>query len=283
MEMAASNRKAAWTMVAYHHAAYPESRLFSGRLFFLGGSADLRRVAAGVDEGDLSGVAARELAPMLRPFTFPPLETALESDWDRKLTRIAELSRHEAIALVGGVPSWLLMLFQRLLKQTGKSSLIEVWPGLEVVVHGGVKFDPYRAVFRSIVGSDRVRMLETYACSEGFVAFGDPATERLRLMHDHGIFYEFVPAGELDAPRPTRHWLGTTECGVNYALIVSTLRGDVGPRGRRHHPVRVARSSALDIHRADEADALGVRRAPDRRGVGGRDRDGRRGNRRGRA
>ena len=225
MEMAASNRKAAWTMVAYHHAAYPESRLFSGRLFFLGGSADLRRVAAGVDEGDLSGVAARELSPMLRPFTFPPLETALESDWDRKLTRMAELSRHEAIALVGGVPSWLLMLFQRLLKQTGKSSLIEVWPGLEVVVHGGVKFDPYREVFRSIVGSDRVRMLETYACSEGFVAFGDPATERLRLMHDHGIFYEFVPAGELDAPRPTRHWLGTTECGVNYALIVSTCAG----------------------------------------------------------
>ena len=109
------------------------------------------------------------------------------------------------------------MLFQRCSTQSGKSSLIEVWPALEVVVHGGVKFDPYREAFRSIVGSDGVRMLETYACSEGFVAFGDPRTERLRLAHDNGIFYEFVPAGELDAPRPTRHWLGTAERGVNYA------------------------------------------------------------------
>jgi hypothetical protein len=224
-EMVASNRKAAWTMLAYHFAANPGSRLFRGRLFFLGGSADLARVAPGVEQGDLSGVAARELSPVLRPFTFPPLELALESDWDRKLSRMAELSRHEPISLVGGVPNWLLMLFQRLLAETGRSSLIEVWPGLEVVVHGGVKFDPYRAAFRAIVGSDRVRMLETYACSEGFVAFGDPWTERLRLVYDHGIFYEFVPADELDAPRPTRHWLGNAESGVNYALVVSTCAG----------------------------------------------------------
>ena len=185
----------------------------------------MRVAAPGVEEGDLSGIAAREVSPLLRPFTFPPLELALESDWDRKLTRLAELSRHEPITLVSGVPSWLLMLFERVLDKSGKSTLIEVWPGLEVVVHGGVKFDPYREAFRAIVGSERVRMLETYACSEGFVAFGDPRTEWLRLAHDNGIFYEFVPAGELDAPRPARHWLGNVERGVNYAVIVSTCAG----------------------------------------------------------
>jgi hypothetical protein len=224
-DMVASNRDTAWNMLANHGAAHPESRCFLGRMLFLGGSAALRRVAPGVEEGDLSGIAARELSPLLRPFTFPRLDLALESDWDRKLARLAELSRHEPITLVGGVPSWLLMLFQRLLEATGKSTLIEVWPDLQVVVHGGVKFDPYRESFRSIIGSERVRMLETYACSEGFVAFGDPATGLLRLAYDSGIFYEFVPTDDLDSPRPTRHWLGDVECGVNYAIVVSTCAG----------------------------------------------------------
>jgi hypothetical protein len=224
-EMVASNRETARTMVAYHYAAHPDSRLFQGRMFFLGGSAGLTAVAPGVQEGDLSGIAAREVSPLLRPFTFPPLELALESDWDRKLALFADVSRHEPITLVGGVPSWLLMFFQRLLSETGKSSLVEVWPALKVVVHGGVKFDPYREAFRAIVGSSRVRMLETYACSEGFVAFGDPWTEQLRLAHDNGIFYEFVPAGELESQNATRHWLGNVECGVNYAVVVSTCAG----------------------------------------------------------
>jgi hypothetical protein len=223
--MVASNRETAWTMLAYHAAAHPDSRFFLGRMFFLGGSAALQRVAPGVEEGDLSGIAARELSPVLRPFTFPPLDLALESDWDRKLTRLAELSLNQPITLVGGVPSWLLMLFERLLEATGKSTLIEVWPELQAVVHGGVKFDPYRESFRTIIGSERVRMLEAYACSEGFVAFGDPGTGFLRLAYDSGIFYEFVPADELDSPWPTRHWLGDVECGVNYAIVVSTCAG----------------------------------------------------------
>jgi hypothetical protein len=224
-EMVASNRKAALTMLAFHFRANSESRLFQGRLFFLGGSAELRQAAPGVSEGDLSGIAAVELAPFFRPYTFPPLELALEPDWDRKLTRLAEQGCRERITLVSGVPSWLLMLFERILARTGQATIAEVWPELEVVVHGGVKFDPYREAFRSILGSPRIRLLETYACSEGFVAIGDPRTDLLRLIFDHGIFYEFIPVAELDAPRPTRHWLGTVECGVNYALIVSTCAG----------------------------------------------------------
>jgi hypothetical protein len=224
-EMLASNRRAVTTMLALHFQAHPNCQLFRGRLFFLGGSTDLRRTNPGVSEGDLSGIVAAELSPYLRPFTFPGLELALETDWDRKLSRLANLSLTEPISLVGGVPSWLLMLFQKLLEQTGKETLVEVWPGLELVVHGGVKFDPYRATFRSIVGSTRVRLLETYACSEGFIAFGDPATELLRLVFDHGLFYEFVPAAELASAEPSRHWLGTAVCGVNYALVVSTCAG----------------------------------------------------------
>ena len=223
--MVASNRKAAQTMVAYHMAARPDSRLFHGRLFFLGGTADLEEPAPGVHQGDLSGIAALELTDLLRPYTFPPLALALESNWDRKLALLAEQSIGERISLVSGVPSWLLMLFQRVLELSGKSTIGEVWPDLEVVVHGGVKFDPYQAAFEQILGRREIRLQETYPCSEGFIAFGDPQTGLLRLLLDHGLFYEFVPVTELDSPSPTRHWLGNVEVGVNYAIVVSTCAG----------------------------------------------------------
>jgi GH3 auxin-responsive promoter len=224
-QMVASNQKAAKTMVAYHMTARPKSRLFQGRIFLLGGSTNLERPAEDVRQGDLSGIAAEEAGELLRPYTFPPLDLALESDWDRKLSLLAERSVRERITLIGGVPSWLLSLFGRLLGITGKSTIAEVWPSLEVVIHGGVKFDPYRRQFDEILGDPKIRLQETYPCSEGFIAFGDPDTGLLRLVFDHGIFYEFVPVDELDSTNPTRHWLGNVQVGVNYAIVVTTCAG----------------------------------------------------------
>jgi hypothetical protein len=194
-------------------------------MFFLGGSTNLEEPVPGVRQGDLSGIASLRVGSWLRPYTFPPLELALEPDWDRKLARLAETSREEPITAVGGVPSWLLVLFGKLLERTGRATLAEVWPALEMVIHGGVKFDPYRPAFEAILGSPSIRLQETYPCSEGFIAFGDPATGLLRLLFDHGIFYEFVPVDELGGPSPTRHWLGTAQVGVNYAIVVSTCAG----------------------------------------------------------
>jgi hypothetical protein len=224
-EMNASNTKAGKTLIAYHLAARPDSQLFHGKLFFLGGSTNLEKPADDVQQGDLSGIAAAELNELLRSYTFPPLALALESNWDRKLSMLAEQSLKERITLVAGVPSWLLLLFQRLFDLTGKSTLAEVWPHLEVVSHGGVKFDPYRKSFEAILGSDKIRFQETYPCSEGFIAFGDPQSDLLRLMFDHGIFYEFIPVDEVDSAHPTRHWLGNVQVGVNYAIVVSTCAG----------------------------------------------------------
>jgi hypothetical protein len=224
-QMLASNQKAGRTMVAYHMATRPNSRVFHGRIFFLGGSCDLEKPAMGVEQGDLSGIAAKEINALLRPYAFPPLDLALEPDWDRKLSRLAEQSRNEPITTIGGVPSWLIVLFQRLLDLTGKSTIAEVWPNLELVIHGGVKFDPYRETFLRLLGSPTVRLQESYPCSEGFIAFGDPATGLLRLCFDHGLFYEFVPVDELGTTKPTRHWLRDVQLGVNYAIVVSTCAG----------------------------------------------------------
>ena len=224
-EMVASNRKAAQTMVAADLASHPGARLFAGKLFFMGGSSDLEYPAPGVGQGDLSAIASRTVGPLLRPYTFPPLDVALVPNWDEKLEVMARRSLGEPITLVSGVTSCLLTLFQRVKELGGKSSVAEVWPTLEVVVHGGVKFDPYRRSFEALLGSPRIRLRETYPCSEGFIAYGDPATGLLRLLFDHGIFYEFVPVDELGSPNPTRHWLGDAQVGVNYAIVVSTCAG----------------------------------------------------------
>ncbi|MDR3634290.1 MAG: GH3 auxin-responsive promoter family protein [Isosphaeraceae bacterium] len=223
--MVRSNRKAAQTMIAAYLDSRPGARLFRGKLFFLGGSSDLTSPAPGVSQGDLSGIASRTVGPWLRAYTFPPLDLALDPDWDRKLRRLVELSLREPITLVSGVSSCLVTLFQRVLEASGKATVAEVWPTLELVVHGGVKFEPYRASFATLLGSPRVHLQESYPCSEGFVAFGDPQTGLLRLLVDHGIFFEFVPLEELGTDRPVRHWLGNVEIGVNYAIVVSTCAG----------------------------------------------------------
>ena len=223
--MLASNRMAAQTMIAQHLAHTPDSGLFRGKLFMLGGSTALDHPAPGVGQGDLSAITAQTITPVLRPYSFPPIDLALDPVWDRKLSAMAERSLTEPITLVSGVTSVLLALFQRLIELSGKATVAEVWPSLEVVVHGGVKFDPYRESTSTLLGDPAIRLQESYPCSEGFIAFGDRETDLLRLVFDHGIFYEFVPLEELGKERPTRHWLGNAEVGVNYAIVVSTCAG----------------------------------------------------------
>jgi hypothetical protein len=228
--MNASNRRAALTTLALHLSAYPNTPLFAGRIFFLGGSTDMNELRAPgrrdvVRSGDLSGIAALEVSRFLRPYTFPPLEIALDDDWDRKLDRLARESVNLPITVVSGVPSWLLVLFERVKSVAGKSRITEVWPDLKLIVHGGTKFDPYRVLFQQEFSGGDVRFLETYPSSEGFIAAEDPRYGLLRLVPDHGIFFEFVPMGELNSTRPTRHTVAQVEPGVQYAVAVTTCAG----------------------------------------------------------
>lgn len=231
-EMLSSNRKAAFTTLAFYRHVYPDVPLFNGRVFFLGGRTDMPPKADGSREGDLSAIAAVEVSGLLRPYTFPPLELSRLADWDAKLRRLAEQSAKLPITVFSGVPSWQLSLFDRLKGITGKSTIAEIWPTLRVLIHGGTKFDPYRDVFRKEIGSDRVRFLEVYPCSEGFIATEDPRFDLLRIVPDHGIFFEFVPLEEFDAghgklksDRPVRHTLANVEVGVQYAVLVTSCAG----------------------------------------------------------
>lgn len=224
-EMVASNKKAALTMLALFRHAHPQAKTFTGKVFFLGGSTDLRKQADGSFAGDLSGIAAKEVFQIQRPFTFPPLELSLITDWDVKLKKLAEASLSEPISAISGVPSWMLKVFDMVLTVSGKSTLAEAWPQLRMVVHGGTLFDPYRETFRATIGDDRVKFCEVYPCSEGFLATEDPRFDRLRIIPDHGLFYEFVPVGELDSAKPTRHALHEVVPGVQYAVVLTTCAG----------------------------------------------------------
>ncbi|MCR0985626.1 GH3 auxin-responsive promoter family protein [Roseomonas populi] len=220
-EMVAANRAAALDVLAWHLAAHPRSRPFAGPSFLLGGSTDLVEVAPGIRQGDLSGIAAAEVPRLLRPWGWPPERIALMADWDAKLTTLAEETPAARVRVLSGTPSWLLVLLERLAERHGRPPL----PALELLIHGGVAWAPYRDRLRPFLPPGCATR-EVYAASEGFLAMADRGDgEGMRLVADGGVFAEFVPVGELEAAAPTRHWAATIETGVDYAVVVTSCAG----------------------------------------------------------
>ena len=226
-EMVAANARAARRLLGYHSLARPRSRVLGGKLFMLGGSTDLAERAPGVFSGDLSGIAAANVGRLLRRRALPPVELALIADWEEKVARVAESCAGEDVRLIAGTPGWLLVFFDALARRRGDPVDLAGWfPALEVLVHGGVDFAPYRRRFEALLAGTGAELREVYAASEGFVAAADRGPDDgLRLQLDAGLFYEFVPVGELDAPDPRRLWIGNAEPGVEYAVALSSCAG----------------------------------------------------------
>jgi hypothetical protein len=157
----------------------------------------------------------------LRAWSFPPAGIALIPDWDRKLAALAEAAPAGAIRLLSGTPSWLLVLLERLAARHGRPPL----PALELLVHGGVAWAPYRDRLRPFLPAGCATR-EAYPASEGFVALADRGDgEGLRLTLDAGVFWEFVPLQELGAATPRRHWAATIETGIDYAVVATSCAG----------------------------------------------------------
>lgn len=220
-----NNTRAGLDLISHHLAARPRSRLFDGKSFMLGGSTDLKEEAPGIYSGDLSGIITHTLPLWGRFYAFPGRDLALLTDWEEKLERLAEVSLKQRIRTLAGTPSWLLILLERARELRGDGAE-NPYLDLELLVHGGVHFGPYRQRFERIFASSRAELREVYPASEGFIAVADRGEgEGLRLNLDHGLFYEFVPLEELEDEQPTRHWIGTVESGVNYALVMTTPAG----------------------------------------------------------
>lgn len=226
--MVASNRKAALDLLVHHIVNRPATRIFGGLNFMLGGSTELTERAPGVASGDLSGIAIKTMPWWARGRSFPPLDLALIADWEEKVAKLAAAAVQRDIRTIGGTPSWLLILFDRMaaLRGATRLPLRDFWPNLELVVHGGVNFAPYQSQFEALMAGAHAETREAYAASEGYIATADRGSgEGMRVNLDTGLYYEFIPVEELGTANPTRHWIGDAEPGVNYAIAVSTSAG----------------------------------------------------------
>ncbi len=195
----------------------------SGRMIFLSGSPELERVG-GIPTGRLSGIVNHHVPAYLRANQLPSYETNCIEDWEAKLDKIVAETSGKNMTLISGIPPWMQMYFDRLQEKTGKK-VGELFPNFNVMVQGGVNFEPYKAKLFESIGR-KPDVIELFPASEGFFAFQDSQTEPGLLLNTHsGIFFEFVPAGEIFNENPTRLQLKDVEVGVNYALIISSNAG----------------------------------------------------------
>jgi hypothetical protein len=204
----------------------PETTIFKGKGLTLGGSHRIDNFNNQSFYGDLSAILIENLPFWTEFIRTPSQEVALMEKFEEKLERIAQESIRENVTSIAGVPSWNLVMLKYILGYTGKRNILEVWPGLELFIHGGVSFTPYREQFRKIIPSENMHYLEAYNASEGFFAIqDDPGNQDMLLMLDYGIFYEFIPVDQVDAPHPVALTIEEVERDTQYAIVISTNSG----------------------------------------------------------
>ena len=200
------------------------SSMMDGKLIFLSGSPTLDKVG-GIHTGRLSGIVNHHVPSWVRSNQMPSFETNCIEDWEEKLVKVVEETLVQDMRLIGGIPPWVQMYYERLLEVTGKKTVKEVFPNLSVFVYGGVDYEPYRAKLEELVGA-KIDSIETYPASEGFIAFQDDYTDKgLLLNTDSGLFFEFIPVSEFFDDNPTRVYLADVKLDVNYAIIINSNAG----------------------------------------------------------
>ncbi len=195
----------------------------NGKMIFLSGSPELERVG-GIPTGRLSGIVNHHIPRYLRSNQLPTFETNCIEDWETKLDKIVEETIDENMTLISGIPPWMQMYFDELVKKKGKK-IKDIFPDFSVMVQGGVNYEPYKAKLIETIGKE-IDTIELYPASEGFFAFQDSQKdEGLLLNSDSGIFFEFVPAAEIFSENPTRIKLKDVKLNENYVLIISSNAG----------------------------------------------------------
>ena len=216
--------KAGKDLLSIYANNHPDNTLFLNKNLRLGGSAELYQ-DFNTKFGDLSAIMIENLPFWVEITTTPSKKTSLMSEWESKLKAIVTEVRNEDVGSLTGVPSWMLVLLQRILADTGLRSISELWPNLEVFFHGGISFKPYREQYRNIIGKD-INYYEIYNASEGFFGIQDQSgSDEMLLMLDYGIFYEFIPMDRFNPDDLQAIPLEQVEIGKNYAIVITTNGG----------------------------------------------------------
>lgn len=217
--------RASKDVLSFYYIAYPDSDLLTGKGLVIGGSHQINSLNEDVQYGDLSAVILQNSPFWSNWLRTPDLSIALMDEWEAKIEKLAQSTIQENVTSMAGVPTWLIVLLKRILEITGKSCIKEVWPSLELYMHGGVSFVPYRQQFEKLIGAP-INYLEMYNASEGFFAAQDDISqEGMLLMCDHGIFFEFLPVSEWGSDNPQTIQLDEVELGKNYAPVITTNGG----------------------------------------------------------
>lgn len=204
----------------------PSSKLFTGKTLLMGGSHQINKLNQFSKFGDVSAVMMQNMPMLSRYAMTPSLKIALMDEWESKISSMANHTINKNVTSIAGVPTWTIVLIRRLFELTGKNNLNDIWKNLELYIHGGVSFKPYRNQFKELIRGDNMHYVETYNASEGFFAFQDRLlSEEMLLMPDYGIYYEFIPLEEFDKEDPKTITWENVELNKNYAIVISTNAG----------------------------------------------------------
>lgn len=212
-------------VMAIYNDNYPDNNYLSGKALTMGGSHQINENKESF-YGDLSAILIENMPFWTHFIRTPNKETILIDEFEQKIETMINSTINENVTGLAGVPSWMMVLLKAILEKTQKNNLLEVWPNLELFVHGGVSFTPYRDMYKEIIPSTAMRYMETYNASEGFFAIqDDPNRDDMLLMLDIGVFYEFIVIEDIDKENPRTYTIGEVEKDKNYAMLISTNGG----------------------------------------------------------
>lgn len=213
-------------VLGFYLQSNPTGKILDGRSLVLGGSHSVNQLNEHSYYGDLSSVLTQNLPIWAELLRSPDLKTALHPNYEEKIEMIAEKTIDKNVTNLVGVPTWTVVLFNRVLELSGKDHINEVWPNLELYIHGGVSFEPYRELFKKYIPTESMSYMETYNASEGFFGIQEqPGDDGMLLMLDYGIYYEFIPMEEFESENPITIGLSDVELGKNYAMVITTSSG----------------------------------------------------------
>jgi GH3 auxin-responsive promoter len=216
-----------WDSIALLYANKPDMAAFRYKHLVVPGSYQSLPEYPKTKMGDVSAILVQHMPTIGKMFYTPDFETVLQPNFEEKLQKIADItSKQNDIALFGGVPTWLIVLFRMILEKSGKKNMLEVWPNLQAYMHGGVGFEPYRETFKALIPSDSFVYQEIYNASEGyFGAQCDLKQNDMLLLVNNGVFYEFVPLEEWEKESPKTVLLSDVKLGEVYAIMITCNNG----------------------------------------------------------
>ncbi len=201
-----------------------KTKFLEGKTIFIQGSPILKSIK-GILEGRLSGIVAHHVPKYLKKNNLPTFKTNSIEDWELKVNQICNETINENMTVIGGIPSWVQMYFEKILKKAKKKNLTELFYNFSLFIYGGVNFLPYKNIFKDLIGKE-IDTIEYYPASEGFFAYQNSQLDKsLLLQYNSNIFYEFIKTDEFKKENAKRYNLGNVKIDINYVLIISNNAG----------------------------------------------------------